>query len=274
MMLHPASRYSPLRKIVELFFRVCVSMLQEPVGKLVVRMLRPLPAVGDERISRGHLSSFSPRHHINVLWGLSKLGLHSTALYDTSAALLIPHMVGVGDKGLAMLASVFGGGFAHTRQKSQLALPLLCSVADSAHARVLQGRIIPDALAQCIWHLWVAAAAPSGAVGFTQQQLSRAEQNNCAKRLLAASACGEPIHASEELDSIPAGGHAVSAGDLLAMQPAEGAVATQQRASAVSATPRSLHDCVHTLVSALGTIRPQVRAFYAFYDLTWHAQSG
>ena len=123
-----------------------VPVVQEPVGKLVVRMLRPLPAVGDERISRGHLSSFLPRHHINVLWGISRLGLHSEALYDACAGHLIPQMKGVGDQGLAMLASVFGGGFPHARRSSRLALPLLCAVGDSAHARVLRGSIIPDAV--------------------------------------------------------------------------------------------------------------------------------
>lgn len=227
------------------------------MGKLAVRMLRPLPPVPDERVSRGHLTSFEPRHHIHVLWGLSTLGLHSTPLYDSSLALLTPQMGDVGDRGLAMLASVFGGGSGNARNHCRLALPLLCAIGDCAKRRVLKGSIVPDALAQCIWNLWLAAKAPAGC----KQALLPSDRTLSAKRLLAVASSYKPILIEPEDASV---GSVIASQDVLMLpghtEDMEHALSVHSETQAVTATPQALLDCVGRLVSALGTTRPEVRA--------------
>jgi hypothetical protein len=244
------------------------SMLQAPVGKLVARMLRALPAIDDERIARGHISSFSTRQSINVVWGVSKLALHDAALYEVSASLLIPRMADVGDRGLAMLASAFGSGDVQARLRREIALPMLCAVSDAALSRVEKGKIIPDVLAQCIWHLWEASTAAARDTWGNVRQVSAADKTQ--QPCIGTSA--KPISAAEEGGDVIEEVSAGTAPGALAMRPAGGAMVPSDKQS-VRATPRGLRDCVRSLVGALSTIPPQVRvptSLRSHISSSWH----
>jgi hypothetical protein len=126
--------------------------MQVPVGLLVQHMLRKPPPISDIRITRGHITSFTPRHLTNTLWALARLGLHSGALYNAAAIQLLYHHDAIADKGLAELVTTFAQP--PVQAVSCAFRAVLRMAALETQKRVQRGSFVPNALAEVFWGLW------------------------------------------------------------------------------------------------------------------------
>lgn len=126
--------------------------MQVPVGKLLSHMVRPLPLVSDDRIARGHLSTFSLSQLTMSLWALARLRLHSAALYSGASMHLMRCRAQLSDKALSELAATFTVPAVHAASAGSAAV--LAMVADVTRVRVSRGRLIPDVLAEVLWNMW------------------------------------------------------------------------------------------------------------------------
>eukprot|EP00892_Ulva_mutabilis_P007199 jgi/Ulvmu1/4851/UM020_0137.1 len=241
--------------------------LQEPVAQIVMRMLRPLPAIQEPAAAVGHISTFSPRQLATAVWSLSSLNLHSGPLYDIAAPLLIRSMAASSDKALSMAAATYSRPA--VQERSRLALPLLRAVLCSLRERIVRGSCIPDVIADTVWQAWRGCAAdtqrravsPSGrsslmedslastpstlSTGASQREATEARTTKKFDQLVAASQGRKPI--------TQVGGKAVAhagAGQLGGAEPG-----TAQLASADLAAVRR---ALSAAVSSLGECQPQV----------------
>lgn len=126
--------------------------VQELLQPLFAHMLRPLPPISDARAHNGHLSVLQPRELATILWSLSALGMPNTTAHTLAAPLLLRMRRHVADKGLAALAAAY-----RPESDNEVAAAASCAllhmVAHEARARVQQGSMVPDALAEVVWVL-------------------------------------------------------------------------------------------------------------------------
>ena len=209
--------------------------MQEPVAHMVRHMLRPVPAIPDVRIARGHLSTFEPRHLCNVVWAMSRLGLHSGALYDAAALPLLRHRTSIADKGLAELASAFAAPAVQAVASSHNAV--LYMVTTEAARRVRAGSFVPDALAQVLWTIWSAQKRDDAAISSEARLALRA----------GSVRSGRANHGSSEVLDVPDAHHSnlLHRGDVQA---------EAEAVLHVNVTEALLHDSARVIVQALADL--------------------
>lgn len=233
--------------------------VQAPLAAIVMRMLRPLPAIQDPAAARGHISTFSPRQLATTVWGLSTLELHSGPLYETAAPHLMEHMRTASDKALSMVAGTYARPA--VQERSRTALPVLRSVLASLRARIAHGSCIPDVIADTVWHAWrgcrahqhLQAISPSGhSISLT------ADGSTPSIASTPSTAASQP----ETVEAVQSEGAAVAPFDRLVVAAAAksdvAAGAEVQAAAVTSADLPAVRQALAAAVSALGECRPQV----------------
>lgn len=227
--------------------------VQEPLARIVMRMLRPLPAISDPAVARGHISTFSPRQLATTVWGLSTLQLHSGPLYDTAAPLLMQHMRSASDKALSMAAAAYAR--AGVQERSRLALQLLCSVLAALRARIAQGSCIPDVIADTVWHAWRGC----GAHQHLQVASGAGRSRSIAGDGSTPSMASTPSTGGSHTEDAEAG--AVGQFDRLAAAGGADVAAggEAQTARVTSADLPAVRQALAAAVSGLGECRDQVR---------------